>query len=280
MARGAVRTIAAANGHGRRGGGEPLGDRARPAGRGLLAQYAPAPLRTPLIAYLLILVVVAILVLLVADTRSVQVRSFRELSFRPRIGLPRERVGAFVAPAITAFVIFALGGLYFALIPGIVQVELHERNAAVGGFLVFEFGIFAAAFVVIGRRLRPAAAMTTGLLLLVPAVVLVTAAQGFRSLPLLLIASATGGATLAFGYRGSLQVVNEIAPDDQRGRLVASYLIACFLGNSVPVIGIGVLSAFTSPLVAGIAFACTLGILAVLALVWFRTVAAARSHAA
>lgn len=247
---------------------------------GLLAQYAPAPLRSPLIAYLLVLVVVAIFVVPVTETRSTTVGSFREIRFRLRVGLPRERVGAFIAPAITGFVVFALGGLYFALIPGIAQHELHEHDAAVGGFLVFEFGIFAAAFVVIGRRLRPATAMTTGLLLLLPAVVLVTAAQGLGSLPLLLLASAVGGTTLAFGYRGSLQVVNEIAPDARRGQLVASYLIACFLGNSVPVIGIGVLSVFTDPLVAGIAFACTLGVLAILALVWFRTVGAERRHAA
>ena len=42
------------------------------------------------------------------------------------------------------------------------------------------------------------------------------------------------------GYRGSLEVINRIAPADRRSEVVSSSLIALFAGNSVPVIGIGV----------------------------------------
>jgi hypothetical protein len=60
--------------------------------------------------------------------------------------------------------------------------------------------------------------------------------------------------------------VNEIAPADRRGEVVSSYLIAVYLGNSVPIIGVGVLSAATSAAIAHIAFAAVIAALAVAAL--------------
>jgi MFS family permease len=112
--------------------------------------------------------------------------------------------------------------------------------------------------------------MTAGLLCLLPAVTLVVAAQAARSLALLLLAAALAGVTMALGYRGSLQVVNDIAPDERRAEVVSSYLIACFTGNSVPVIGLGVLTTLTDPLIASIAFAGTVAALAIAALGWHR----------
>ncbi len=110
--------------------------------------------------------------------------------------------------------------------------------------------------------------MTTGLLLLVPAVALVVSAQAMRSMLLLVLAAALAGITMALGYRGSLEVVNQIAPDDRRAEVVSTYYIACFLGNSVPVIGLGVLSTLTDPLIASVAFAGTLAAFSIAALAW------------
>jgi len=62
-------------------------------------------------------------------------------------------------------------------------------------------------------------------------------------------------------------VVNAIAPADQRSEVVSSYLVACYLGNALPVIGIGFLSAATSSLVAHAVFALVIGLLAAGALV-------------
>ena len=87
-------------------------------------------------------------------------------------------------------------------------------------------------------------------------------------MPLLLIGTALAGVTMALGYRGSLQVVNEIAPDDRRAEFASSYFIACFVGNSVPVIGLGVMSTLTSPLAGSIVFAGVVAALAVGALAW------------
>jgi MFS family permease len=237
---------------------------------GLLAQYGPAPLELPFVAYLVILAVVAVAIVRPAETRRRRVSRLRELRVRPRIGVPRERLGSFTTPAVTGFVAFALGGLYFALIPTIVIRELHRTNVAVGGLVVFELGVIAAACIVLGRRLPPATAMVAGLLALLPAVALVVVAQAMQSMVLLLVATALAGITLALGYRGSLEVVNRIAPDDSRAEVVSSYFVACFVGNSVPVIGLGVLTTLTTPLTASAVFAATVGALSLAALGWHR----------
>jgi hypothetical protein len=110
--------------------------------------------------------------------------------------------------------------------------------------------------------------MIGGLLTLLPAVALVITAQAARSMPVLMLATAFAGVTMALGYRGSLEVVNQIAPDDRRAEVVSSYYIACFIGNSVPVIGLGMLTTLTDPLVASVVFAATIAGLGIGAIGW------------
>jgi hypothetical protein len=78
----------------------------------------------------------------------------------------------------------------------------------------------------------------------------------------LLFAAALCGVAGGLGYRGSLEVINRIAPADQRSEVVSSYLIALFAGNSLPVIGIGLLSAASGATVAYITFAAVITALA------------------
>ena len=234
---------------------------------GLLAEYAPWPLVLPFVAYLVAVTAAAVTAARAEEPRgAARPGPLRELRVHMRLGVPRDRLAAFTPPAIAGFVTFALGGLYFALIPTIVIKELHESNIAVGGLLVFELGAVALLVNVLARRLSAAASMTSGLLALLPAVALLVVAQAARSMPVLVVASALAGVVLALGYRGSLQVVTEIAPDDRRAEVVSSYLIAVFIGNAVPVIGVGVLTTLVDPFVATITFAVGVGTLCLAAL--------------
>ena len=94
---------------------------------------------------------------------------------------------------------------------------------------------------------------------------LLVAAQLLASMPLLLLATMVGGISAALGYRGSLEVVNRIAPRDKRSEVVSSYLIAVYLGNSLPIIGIGLLSDLMNSIAAHLAFSVIIGLLAAVA---------------
>jgi len=245
-----------------------------PALGGLLAEYVAGPLVVPFLVYLAVLMLVAIAIAGTPEPGSGHIRRLADVRVHPRLGVPRDRLRSFAAPAVTGFVTFALGGLYFALIPRIVIRDLHVNNLAVGGLIVFELGAVATACIVLGRRIPPAVAMISGLGSLLPAVALVVTAQAARSMPLLLIATAFAGVTMALGYRGSLEVVNQIAPHDRRAEVVSSYYIACFVGNSVPVIGLGVLTTLSDPLIASVTFASTIAALALGAIGWHRRLSA------
>lgn len=238
---------------------------------GLLAQYARAPLVLPFLVYIAILIAVAIAIALTPEPRQSRIARPRELRLELRVGVPRRLLPAFATPAVTGFVIFALGGLYYALIPGILIHDLNEKNIAVGGAVVAGMAVVGVTAIAVSRALEPATAMVGALAVSLPAAGLVVAAQAARSLPLLLIAAALAGTAQGFGYRGGLEVINGIAPDARRAEVVSSYFIACFVGNSLPVIGIGVLTTLFTPLTASSAFTCTVAALSVGALLWHRT---------
>jgi hypothetical protein len=108
--------------------------------------------------------------------------------------------------------------------------------------------------------------MFAGLTLLLPSLALLVLAQMLGSMPLMLAGTTVGGVAAAFGYRGSLEVVNQIAPADRRAGTVSSYLVVCFTGNSVPVIGVGVLTVAVGSVIADAVFAAVTGLVAIAAL--------------
>jgi MFS family permease len=234
---------------------------------GTLAEYAPWPLHLPFAVYLVTLAVIGILIARTRETVARPVRSLGGITLRPRLGVPRDIRARFIAPAVTAFGTFALFGFYAALAPTVLIESLHQTNRAIGGAVVFELAAIAAATVVMTRTMASRRAMLSGLVLLLPSLALLVIAQALGSLTALLIGTAISGLSGALGYRGSLQVVSQIAPDAQRAEVVSSYFVVCFFGNSVPVIGVGVLSTVSSPMMAATAFAATIAIFTVAALV-------------
>ena len=232
---------------------------------GVLAQYAPWPLRLPYAIQFGALVLVGVAVWATEETVPEARRT--QLALRPRLGVPRAIVVEFVPPAVTLFGTMALIGFYAALLPSVLAERLHQTNHAVGGTVVFWLFAVSVAGVILSRRVQSRGAMLAGLGLLVPSLILLELAQWLRSMPILLAGTTLAGVSSALGYRGSLQVINTISPEDRRGEVVSTYLLAGFLGNSVPIIGVGILSRVLGSVAAGAVFAITIGAFAVIALV-------------
>jgi MFS family permease len=233
---------------------------------GLLAQFAPWPLHLVYAAYLVMLIAIALPIMTAPETVRDPVRRWGEVSLRPRLGVPKEIRARFVAPAVAAFANFALLGFYAALIPNLLTESLDEPGPAVAGIVVLELFAVAAGTDIATRRLGTRASMLSGLALLPPALALVVIAQMSRSLSILLAATALAGIAAGLVYRGSLEAVNRIAPAEKRSEVVSTYMVACYLGNSLPVIGIGLISARAGSLAAHIVFAVVIAIFAVVAL--------------
>lgn len=233
---------------------------------GVLAQYAPLPLQLPFLVYLVLLAATGAAILLWPPETVVNAVGLRAVDLRPRIGIPPSIRAPFVAPGVTAFACFALTGFYYALLPNLLRESLDNDNLAVAGAIVFEMVMTIVVVILLARRMPSQAGMLAGLVILFPSLGFLVAAQSLRSMPLILIASALAGAALALGYRGGLQIVNDIAPADRRAEVVSSYFVLCFLGNSVPVVGVGVLSSLYGASAATLALAAVLAGMAIVAL--------------
>ena len=232
---------------------------------GLLAEYSTEPLVFPFAALVSLALAAAVIVWLLPETVKHRVR-WSQISLRPRIGVPRSIIGAFVAPAVTVFASFALLGFYSALAPSLLQRSLQVESHAIGGAVIFELYAAAVLVMALTQWLGARAAMLSGLALLVPALAVLVAAFQSHSLSLLLTGAALGGGAAALGYRGSLQIVNQIAPDNRRAEMVSTYLMFCYAGVSLPVVGIGLLSAMQTPAFAEEIFAVVIAAFALLAI--------------
>lgn len=235
---------------------------------GLLAEYVALPLRTPFIVYLAALIVVAAFLAFARETVNRPLAAFTQLSVRPRAGVPSSIRPRFVAPAVTGFGAMALVAFFAALAPSVLAGELHVTSHAVAGAIFLELAAAVALVIALTRSLSSRAAMLWSLGLMVPSLALLVTAQLAGSLAVMIASTAICGVAAGLGYRGSLQVVNQIAPDDRRAEVVSAYFICCFLGNALPVIGIGVLSTLISSTVASLVFAMTIAVFAVVALMF------------
>lgn len=234
---------------------------------GLLAAFAPWPLHLVFIVYLAILLAIGLTIAFTPETVEIRIIHIRELSLKPRLGVPPKMRTPFIPPAIAGFVVFALIGFYAALIPNMLAESIHQKSPAASGSVVFGLFAVAAICVILTGRLASRTAMLGGLALLPVSLWLLVSAEFAHSMSLLICATALSGLSAALGYRGSFEEMGRMVPSDQRSEVLSSYLIAIYGGNSVPVIGIGLLAALSSSIAAHVSFAAIITVLAGIALI-------------
>jgi MFS family permease len=234
---------------------------------GICATWLSKPLHLSFVVYLALLACMTSVVAHLPETVKSRAGRTHALSLRPTLGIPAQLLARFIGPAAAAFATFAVIGYYAALIPGLLAEALHQESPIASSAVVALLCLIGVASAVLTRSLSSRTALLVGGALMLPAILLLPCAEAARSLLLLLAGTVLAGGATVLAYRGSLQVVNEMAPAGARGALIGSYILACYLGNSVPIVGIGVLSRQLSPLETDVIFACVIALLAILALV-------------
>jgi MFS family permease len=235
---------------------------------GLLAEYAPWPLHLSFVVYLAAIAVVAGMIWRTEETVAQPARRLGDISLRPRIGMPAAIRRKFIAPAVAGFGAMALVGFFAALAPSILAQELNVPSHAAAGAIVFELAIICAVTVLLTHYIPSRAAMQWGLGMMVPSVGLMVASQLLASTTVMIVATVVCGVSAALGYRGSLQVINKIALEDRRAEVTSSYFVCCFVGNALPVIGVGVISTYAGLPIASATFAGVISLFAVAALIF------------
>jgi MFS family permease len=239
---------------------------------GALAQWAPWPMRLPYIVFLALVVPMTVAVEFASETLA-QRKPLREVSLMPRIGVPREIRREFAAPALGIFALFAVLGFYAALVPNIVHDALDIASVAAAGAIVAEAFVIGTVVVAVVRRLDARRWLIGSLALLVPGLAMLVLAQLASSLAMLLIGTAVTGVATGLGYRCCLQIVNELAPEEQRAEVVSAFVTVCYIGISIPAVGIGLMATATSFAIATLVFGGVIAAIAIAALAIELTIA-------
>jgi MFS family permease len=188
-------------------------------------------------------------------------------SYRPqRVSVPRDAVARYLAGGIGAAISFAVFGLFTSLAPSFLAGTLHHRSHALAGATAF--AVFAAAVVaqtaIAGRSTRTAIAAGIATMVLGMAVLVVAVFLPAPSLALFLIGGVFTGAGAGALFRGVVSSVAEIAPPQRRAEALAGIFLAGYIGLSVPVLGLGVMTQYLSARVSLVIFTGVLA-LAILA---------------
>jgi len=221
---------------------------------GALAEWVGHPLTVP---YVVSLVALAAALIAVAVTPETRERPDPFPAYRPqRVSVPRQAVARYVAGGIGAAISFSVFGLFTSLAPSFLAGTLHHRSYALAG--VTAFAVFAAAVVaqlaLAGRSTRSAIATGIATMVLGMAVLVVAVFLSSPSLALFEIGGVISGAGAGALFKGVVTSVAEIATPDSRAEALAGMFLAGYIGLSVPVLGLGVMTQYLSPRVSLVIF--------------------------
>ena len=231
---------------------------------GLFAQYAPHPTTLVFEVYLAVLAAAGLCLLFIPETVSPRRRPVLRLA---GLGIPEQSRGEFIAAAAAAFAAFSLLGLFAALAPTFLGNVLHEDNHAVQGAVVFLLFAVGAVTQLLLSRFPSRRVVLAGLGLFLAALALIVAALAQAALALFLAGTVVAGIAVGGVFLGSLATASRLAPPGRRGQIVSTYFVACYGGLIVPVIGVGVASAFIGDFGAVLALSVALAALSIVALV-------------
>lgn len=207
---------------------------------GVFAEYIPHPLRTPFLVHLIALA--AAIVIIASLPETVRVRTHRPLTLK--LGVPAEDRAVFWRVLVPSGMLFSLfDGVCLSLIPVFQVRELGVTNYVLigaSGFLVLVSG---AVSQVVFRRLPPTPAIVWGLAIASVAFVGVVIGAPVGSAALVLVSVTITGAACGLVFKGGVDLCTRIAPPTDRGKLISSYYVACYLGGfSVPLLIVGILA--------------------------------------
>ncbi|MEU4425840.1 MFS transporter [Actinoplanes sp. NPDC024001] len=204
---------------------------------GLLAQYGAAPLRTPYVVFVALLVLSVAAVALTPETVPPQAARYR---YRPqRIGVPGDRT-TYLAAAAAAVASFAVFGVFTSLAPGFVAGTLHHPSRALAGAVVFAvFGSAAIAQSLTGGLSGPAKT-TLGLLAQAGGILTLVAGMHTASLVTFLIGGMAAGVGAGVLFKAALGSVAASAAPAERGAALAGLFLLAYLGLGLPAVGLGI----------------------------------------
>lgn len=207
---------------------------------GALAEWGPAPLRTPFWVSLAALLVALVVVLAAPETRP---RLRPRPTYRPqRVVVPFAARGQYYTAAAAALAAFAVLGMYGSLAPAFLAGTLHDGSRFLAGLAAFlVFASAAVAQTQTGTR-PPATVFRVGLATLAAGIATLVLSVWLATVVLFLPAAIVSGAGAGLAFKGAVGFAAMLAPAAQRAEALAGIFLAGYAGLTLPVVGLGLLT--------------------------------------
>ena len=205
---------------------------------GVLAEYAPDPVRLPFVVHLGLVAIAAVGLLATPETAGREGRGESRLQLQ-RLGVPPEVRGVFVRAATAGLCAFAVSGVFGAVAPVLLVTVLHEPSHVLAGAVPFLLFALSVAGQLALARLPSATGLPAGCALLVAGVGLLAGAVAAASLELLLASAAVAGLGQGLVVGAGLAEINARAPVERRGEAASAFFVVLYVGLALPVVGVG-----------------------------------------
>jgi predicted MFS family arabinose efflux permease len=202
-----------------------------------LGQYAPWPLSLAYFVHMALLAAAAVAVAAVPGSAHPR-PAHASLGALPAIA-PAIRRPFFIA-SLQAFIGWATFAIFIALVPSFLARSLDVHNLMVGALVVAGIQTGSAAASLLGQRLPNRVAIAGAMLTLCGGMWMLLAAVAWHAYALLALSSLVAGSGGGLSYLAGLNIVGSIAPAEHRAETLSAFLVACYLGFSVPALGIGI----------------------------------------
>lgn len=237
---------------------------------GLLAQWGPAPLRTPFLLDIVLLAVVFVGLWLIPEPNAlVQDAPGRErarISVQ-RLSVPPEVRTVFTRAAIAAFAGFAVMGTFTGVTPSFMSHIVGIDSHAAAGLVVALLFLASATTQIVARGMPTETALVVGCAILVAGVGVVVGGLLAASMTLLVLGALIGGVGQGMSFSKGLAAVVAASPAARRAEVTSTYFVVAYVAISLPIVGQGIAAAHWGLRTAGVAFNIGVAALALLALV-------------
>ena len=214
---------------------------------GLVAQWAPAPLRT---AYLPSLVLSAVAIYALFQVRipahllpAAPAAPLQLAQLLPRLTFPERAVlRPYRLASMGAFCAFGMFSLFASLAPSFMQKMVPWHGPAISGLSIGLILFLSAAVQFVAQRWMTKQVLIAGYLSLALCNVLLMMNVFAASSLLFALCVLTTALGHGLCNLGGISVVNKVARADNRAGLLATYLVIGYVGTILPILGIGWLS--------------------------------------
>ncbi|MCV0394919.1 MAG: MFS transporter [Rhizobiaceae bacterium] len=194
-------------------------------------------------------------------------RTFGVASFAPQgLWVPEEIRAPFTFAAVTGALAWANTGLWLALGPAMVSDVIGSNDGLLSGLAVVGFLTMAGLVQLFTRGMGYRRAISLGLGLIPPSLVLICATLLWRSGLGLFCGAVLAGMAQGLSWMGCSELTNRIAPTGLRASVLSTLYIAGYFGAAIPVVATGFIADWLGLFPAIVLMAAVFVILAVVLL--------------